>query len=162
SPSCHCSRTKAWFDRGIQMDTSVASAQNPLGGQMATAEQAFLRTELLERRDRLQELDSAGVAPSQQDQAVGQIDAALPRLDAGSYGVCLSCHTPVERERLLQDPTVEVCLDCLSKEEQRALERDLALAARIQRGLLPRADVAPAEWHVRYHYQPAGLVSGDF
>jgi sigma-B regulation protein RsbU (phosphoserine phosphatase) len=63
---------------------------------------------------------------------------------------------------VLQDPTVEVCLDCLSQDEQRALERDLTLAAQIQRGLLPRKDLAPRGWRVRYHYQPAGLVSGDF
>jgi sigma-B regulation protein RsbU (phosphoserine phosphatase) len=129
---------------------------------MATAEQTFLRAELLERRSRLQTVEAADIAPLQKEQAASQIDAALARMDAGSFGVCLSCHTSVERDRLLQDPTIEVCLDCLSKEEQRALERDLALAARIQRGLLPRADVAPTGWHVRYHYQPAGVVSGDF
>ena len=129
---------------------------------MATAEQTFLRQELLQRRERLDLLEPASPGGAQKTQATAQIDAALARMDAGSFGVCLSCHTPVERARLLQDPTVEVCLDCLSQEEQRALERDLALAARIQRGLLPRADVASTGWHVRYHYQPAGLVSGDF
>jgi len=129
---------------------------------MATAEQTFLRAELLERRERLQAREASGNVNLQQQQATAQIDAALARMDAGSFGICLSCHTPVERERLLQDPTIDVCLDCMSQEEQRALERDLALAARIQRGLLPRGDLAPTGWHVRYHYQPAGLVSGDF
>lgn len=129
---------------------------------MATAEQTFLRKELLKRRERLQVIEGTSSESLQRQPATNQIDAALARMDAGSFGVCLSCHTPVERERLLQDPTVDVCLDCLSQEEQRALERDLALASRIQRGLLPRADLAPTGWHVRYHYQPAGLVSGDF
>ena len=129
---------------------------------MATAEQTFLRTELLHRRERLQVIEGAGSSSLPKQQATSQIDAALARMDAGSFGVCLSCHTPVERDRLLQDPTVEVCLDCMSQEDQRELERDLALAARIQRGLLPRADLSPTGWHVRYHYQPAGLVSGDF
>jgi phosphoserine phosphatase RsbU/P len=140
------------------MENSAGTAYAP-GQTVATAEQTFLRTQLLQRRERLAvtEADEA-----QKQQAVAQIDAALARMDVGSFGVCLSCHTAVERDRLLQDPTIEVCLDCLSQEEQRALERDLALAARIQRGLLPRADLAPTGWHVRYHYQPAGLVSGDF
>jgi sigma-B regulation protein RsbU (phosphoserine phosphatase) len=128
---------------------------------MATTEQTFLRAELLERRERLESTEGAGNANPQRKQATAQIDAALARMDAGSFGVCLSCHTPVERERLLHDPTIDVCLDCMSQEEQRALERDLALAARIQRGLLPRV-IAQRGWHVRYHYQPAGLVSGDF
>jgi len=144
------------------METSTASAQAPIGGPVAPLEQTFLRSQLLERRERLEALEAAGDASSQRQQIAGQIDAALARMDAGSFGVCLSCHTPVERDRLLQDPTVEVCLDCLSPEEQRALERDLALAARIQRGLLPHSDLAATGWHARYHYQPAGLVSGDF
>src|SRR5262249_56135206 len=98
--------------------------------------------------------EQVGNAKSQSTEIESRIDAALARMDAGSFGVCLSCHTPVERDRLLRDPTVDVCLDCLSQEEQRALERDLALAARIQRGLLPRSDLAATALHPPYHYQP--------
>ena len=129
---------------------------------MSTTEHTFLRGELLERRERLETLDDLRENAAERQELSGQIDAALGRMDAGSFGVCLACHTAIEPDRLLQDPTVEVCLDCLSEEEQRALERDLALAARIQRGLLPRSDLASRGWRVRYHYQPAGVVSGDF
>jgi len=129
---------------------------------MATAEHAYLRSELLERREQILALEATAGTAREAEQLVGAVDAALTRMDDGSFGICLSCHTPVEAERLLQDPTVEVCLDCMSQEEQRALERDLSLAARIQRGLLPKTNLAPQGWKVRYHYQPAGLVSGDF
>jgi sigma-B regulation protein RsbU (phosphoserine phosphatase) len=57
---------------------------------------------------------------------------------------------------------VRFCLDHLTISEQRALESDLSLAARIQRGLLPKVDLAPTGWDVRYHYQPASMVSGDY
>jgi len=57
---------------------------------------------------------------------------------------------------------VRFCLDHLTNAEQRALESDLSLAARIQRALLPKPGLAPAGWNVRYHYQPAGMVSGDY
>jgi len=63
---------------------------------------------------------------------------------------------------LLADPLVRFCLDHLTSAEQRALESDLSLAARIQRALLPKPGLAPAGWDVRYHYQPAGMVSGDY
>jgi sigma-B regulation protein RsbU (phosphoserine phosphatase) len=36
------------------------------------------------------------------------------------------------------------------------------LAARIQQTLLPARDFAPKGWHVRYHYAPARVVSGDY
>jgi phosphoserine phosphatase RsbU/P len=72
------------------------------------------------------------------------------------------CHDPVEPERLIADPLLRFCLDHLNEAEQRALEQDLRLAARIQRGLLPPAEIAAAGWEVRYHWEPAGLVSGDY
>src|SRR5580704_1244509 len=55
-----------------------------------------------------------------------------------------------------------LCLDHLTSDEQRALERDLELAARVQRGLLPRTDLRHGDWLVHYQYKPAGMVSGDY
>jgi sigma-B regulation protein RsbU (phosphoserine phosphatase) len=66
---------------------------------------------------------------------------------------------------LAKEPTrvnEHFCLDHLTSTEQRALEGDLSLAARTQRALLPKPGLAPAGWEVRYHYQPAGMVSGDY
>lgn|SRR5689334_14180864 len=91
-----------------------------------------------------------------------QVDKALERFHDHSYGVCEVCHGTVEADRLLADPLASVCLDCLSPEQARALERDLELAARIQTGLLPKQDYAVNGWHVSYHYEPAGTVSGDY
>src|SRR5260370_8803793 len=62
----------------------------------------------------------------------------------------------------MADPLVRFCLDHLTNAEQRALESDLSLAARNQRALLPKAGLAPDGWDARYHYQPAGMVSGDY
>jgi phosphoserine phosphatase RsbU/P len=68
----------------------------------------------------------------------------------------------VEAERLFADPLTQLCLDCLKPAEQRALEQDLLLAARIQAGLLPKRDLSVSGWEVAYHYEPAGQVSGDY
>jgi sigma-B regulation protein RsbU (phosphoserine phosphatase) len=83
-------------------------------------------------------------------------------MEDGTYGICEACHESVEKDRLLADPLVKLCLDHLTSEEQRALERDLELAAQVQRGLLPRTDVGFKDWRVHYKYNPAGLVSGDY
>lgn len=91
-----------------------------------------------------------------------QVDKALERFHDHTYGVCEVCQGTVEADRLLADPLASVCLDCLSPEQVRALERDLELAARIQTGLLPKQDYAVNGWHVSYHYEPAGTVSGDY
>ncbi|MEM9891651.1 MAG: TraR/DksA C4-type zinc finger protein [Actinomycetota bacterium] len=43
-------------------------------------------------------------------QAVSEIDAALERLDAGTYGICLVSGDPVPRERLEAIPEASVCV----------------------------------------------------
>ncbi len=129
---------------------------------MATAEQVYLRSELEQRRDRLHEALHSPAADTSLSQLLTAVDSALSRLDQGTFGLCETCHSTIEAERLLADPLVRFCLDHLSSAEQRALESDLSLAARIQRALLPKPGLAPAGWDVGYHYQPAGMVSGDY
>jgi len=43
---------------------------------------------------------------------VAEIDAALARIERGTYGVCLSCGGPVERGRLRALPEARLCLAC--------------------------------------------------
>jgi phosphoserine phosphatase RsbU/P len=129
---------------------------------MATTEQAYLHSELIRRHDRLQSALRSSSADTSLSSLLGQVDAALSRMDKGTYGLCETCHEPIEKERLLADPLLEFCLDDLTRDERRALESDLTLAARIQQALLPNRNFAPAGWQIQYHYAPAGLVSGDY
>jgi phosphoserine phosphatase RsbU/P len=127
----------------------------------------YLREQLEKRREELNSTisvipaDEATVAAPLLD-LLHEVDSAVHRMDDGSYGICESCKGTVEKERLINDPLVQLCLDCLTSEEQRALERDLELAARIQRGLLPQTDVRFRDWRIHYRYKPAGIVSGDY
>jgi phosphoserine phosphatase RsbU/P len=120
-----------------------------------------LRDQLLLRREKL----GAAIARSQTAnlvQLLEQVDKALEKVNAGTYGLCEHCLGTVEAERLITDPLTKLCLDCLNPSEARALEQDLALAARIQAGLLPCADTSAAGWNVAFHYKAASLVSGDY
>ena len=129
---------------------------------MIPTEQTYLRTELEHRRERLHSaLDSPG-ADGSLSQLLTEVDAALDRIDRGAFGLCETCHEAIESDRLLADPLLRFCLDHLTQDEQRALENDLSLAARIQRGLLPKPELELGGWEVRFHYQPAGMVSGDY
>ncbi len=91
-----------------------------------------------------------------------EVDSTLHRIDHGAFGVCEICQGSVPEEELLTNPLARVCLECLTPKQQRALEYDLELAAQIQKGLLPPADIAISGWEISYHYQPAGMVSGDY
>lgn len=121
-----------------------------------------LRQQLVSRRQRL-----AAALPAAPDtpRLVGllqEVDAALERMNAGTFGICETCHDTIESDRLLQNPLCRNCLDHLSPSEQRALEMDLDLAFQVQRGLLPDAAMTIDGWRMAYAYEPAGTVSGDY
>ena len=120
------------------------------------------REQLLDRREKLQSAASGVSRNGEFAHLLKEVDIALMRLDEGSYGLCESCLAPVETDRLLADPLTDVCLGCLTPKQQRALEEDLQLAVRIQRGLLPPRQVNSGAWEIAYHFEPAGLVSGDY
>jgi RNA polymerase-binding transcription factor DksA len=100
-----------------------------------------LRVELMMRRDLLrerqrEELDRAGEqqtlheietvehAAEQWDasvlsslgevdgRAIGEVVAAIDRLDAGVYGACVHCGGAITESRLAALPTAALCIDC--------------------------------------------------
>jgi RNA polymerase-binding protein DksA len=46
------------------------------------------------------------------------IDAALTRIDDGTYGICSACGQPIGEERLEALPWTTQCIDCKRKEER--------------------------------------------
>lgn len=46
-----------------------------------------------------------------------QIDDALRRMDAGTYGLCEGCGEPIEAERLEAIPYATLCMECKRREE---------------------------------------------
>lgn len=120
------------------------------------------REQLLKRRRDLEAAQSEQREISQIEQLLQEVDSALKRLADGTYGLCETCHEAVEEDRLRANPLVRFCLDHLTPQQRQSLEEDLDLAARIQKGLLPRTDLHVPGWQFRYHYEAAGPVSGDY
>jgi DnaK suppressor protein len=54
---------------------------------------------------------------------LGNIDEALARIEAGTYGKCQNCRRPIGEERLEANPTTTFCGDCASVEEADAARR---------------------------------------
>ncbi|MBP7572091.1 MAG: SpoIIE family protein phosphatase [Acidobacteria bacterium] len=120
------------------------------------------RQELMDRRRRLESVIEAGMAVPQIEHLLREVDSALERVEVGSYGRCETCGDAIEPERLAADPLTRFCLDHLSRDEARALEQDLQLAGRVQRGLLPPRLLVHQGWEIAYEYRPLGPVSGDY
>jgi sigma-B regulation protein RsbU (phosphoserine phosphatase) len=123
---------------------------------------SVIREQLLFRRERLQAAMPAAPTQARLAQLLEEVDTALTRLDDGMFGLCATCHDPIEPDRLAADPLVQYCLDHLTPDQRRALQMDLDLASHIQRGFLPERSVNTAGWEVHYHYEPAHAVSGDY
>ena len=50
---------------------------------------------------------------------LGDIEAALERMDAGTYGQCTDCGVNIPSARLNAYPTAKRCIDCQTVAEQR-------------------------------------------
>jgi DnaK suppressor protein len=52
-------------------------------------------------------------------QVLAEIDAALKRIDAGTYGLCANCGREIRVERLEAYPWASLCIDCKREAERR-------------------------------------------
>lgn len=77
----------------------VAPGQMTYGSQAAAASHVFEQQRDLALRDH-------------NEQHLAAIDAALGRLDAGTYGRCTLCHRPIAAERLEARPWADLCIEC--------------------------------------------------
>jgi sigma-B regulation protein RsbU (phosphoserine phosphatase) len=129
---------------------------------MASIADPFLRSQLEQRKRRLEDALAGPQENAALSQLLQEVDSALERMENGTYGICQECHDSIEKNRLLADPLVCFCLDHLTTAQRRRLEEDLELAARVQKNLLPPRDVRAAGWQAHYYYEPLGPVSGDY
>ena len=52
------------------------------------------------------------------EHVLAAIDAALDRIQAGTYGTCEKCGQPIAEERLEAIPYATLCIDCKRKAER--------------------------------------------
>lgn len=121
-----------------------------------------LRNELVDRRARLEHALAHEPGAREYQVLLAEVDAALSRVSAGTFGLCETCGDPIEAARLTVDPLLRRCLDHLTAGERRVLEQDLELAERIQLALLPPRELAAHGWDIAYHFEPFGHVGGDY
>lgn len=80
-----------------------------------------LQQELLQRRTQLQRSASRQRDPSPQldrdRHELADTDAALARLEAGTYGLCQRCGKPMDHARLRLFPAARLDICCMENEE---------------------------------------------
>ncbi len=68
----------------------------------------------LSRMDAMQRQAIAQATGRSRSHEIARLEAALARIDAGTYGECLRCGEEIDARRLEVDPAATLCIDCAS------------------------------------------------
>lgn len=61
-------------------------------------------------------LESASIVREQMEDRLNAIEAALQRIDDGTYGKCLNCGGEISAGRLEAEPAATLCEDCAAQQ----------------------------------------------
>ena len=107
---------RTWFQQNLLTERArlvvwIEDARPEAPGQMTYGSQAAMASEVFAQQRDIALRERA----SRQLEAV---DAALARLDAGTFGVCRNCGRPIPEERLEARPWAPLCIDCQRLEDR--------------------------------------------
>src|SRR5437879_13816418 len=91
-----------------------------------------IQRQLHDRREKLENAIAQNGDAAQFRDLLQQVDAALERVQRGTYGIFEECHDTIEKDRLERNPLDRYCQDHLTPEDLRALRDDLDLAWSLQ------------------------------
>jgi RNA polymerase-binding protein DksA len=63
--------------------------------------------------------DVMAILQDRSEEQVEEIEVALQRMEAGSYGVCEKCGQPIKFERLEALPTASACVECQERQDRK-------------------------------------------
>lgn len=106
-------------ERLLQMRAAITSLEDVRKAGSAVVELDQTRSGRLSRMDALQLQAMANAGRDRAALELRRIDAALARIQAGTYGECFDCAEPIEAGRLTASPAATLCLSCATAREQR-------------------------------------------
>lgn len=73
-----------------------------------------------EEADEASELEKRLVLVKRLEESLNEVEHALQKYEAGTYGLCDSCGQPIERARLEAIPQASLCLNCKAQQAKDA------------------------------------------
>jgi len=96
----------------------------------ASAVEVVARTESRDRSQGTPDVELRGHLADRESAEIRELDAALARIDAGTYGECESCGDPIGQPRLSAVPEARLCLMCSGLRKTRGTGARAAHSAR--------------------------------
>jgi RNA polymerase-binding transcription factor len=93
-------------------------AENPGSLGEETEELSFQDNHLGDIATATFDREMANTLEENSNHVLGAIDAALQRIEAGTFGICERCGNPIPAERLDALPWATLCIDCKRKQER--------------------------------------------
>lgn len=95
------------------MSTTTVDAS---GGPVYSDHMPELGSDAIER-------EKAFLFASRDGAYLAQVEEALKRIQAGTFGVCRACGKPIPKERMEAVPTTTICVPCKEAEHQKQKRR---------------------------------------
>ena len=113
------SNTKLYAEqlRALQAQLELDSEAGDAAASVVELDQS--RVGRLSRMDALQAQSMSQASQRRRVQQLHDIAAALNRIEAGTFGVCLDCDEPINLKRLRFYPSVRYCLGCATERDGR-------------------------------------------
>ncbi len=103
--------------RALQAQLEVDTEAGDAAASVVELDQS--RVGRLSRMDALQAQSMSQASQRRRVQQLREIAAALNRIEAGTFGLCLECDESINPKRLSFDPSVRYCLRCAAERELR-------------------------------------------
>lgn len=100
----------------LRQELESVAATSKESSQVVELDQA--KVGRLSRMDAMQAQQMAQASGRRRELMLGQISAALKRIEDNDYGYCRSCEEPIPQKRLEFDPTALLCIHCASEAER--------------------------------------------
>jgi DnaK suppressor protein len=88
---------------------SVKNTKNPDDWQAKHDDLDILRADQNEVADQIGSYENNTALVNELEQRLMEIDAALEKMEKGTYGMCEVCDKPIEEDRLEANPAAKTC-----------------------------------------------------
>ena len=101
----------------IEKELGIIASENPLVKGDFEVKVDDVGESMEDAAQELGELDRNQAMVEELQKKLKHIDQAIHKLDTGAYGVCDSCASPIEEQRLKVVPVAALCVACAQQQK---------------------------------------------